>query len=79
MMLNLPYWLLIAYMAGPMIVVVPFAWHCGRRECDREWQAKWRDWCRSAETEIQQEFREAYGIAPLRVVVNEAREGGGCE
>ncbi len=68
---SLPYWLLIALMAGPLLVAVPFAWHCGRRECDGEWRARWRDWCRSTEAEIQQDYREHYGVAPLRVV-----EGG---
>ncbi len=68
---TLHYWLLIACAFVLLDIVAVIAWNLGRWQCDGEWRAKWRDWCRSTEAEVQQEFREAYGLAPLRVV-----EGG---
>ena len=65
---TLPYWLLIAGAFVLLEIVAVVAWHLGRWQCDGEWREKWRGWCASKEAEIQQDFREAYGLAPLRVV-----------
>ena len=71
----LPYWLLLAFIFGPLLLAVPFAWQCGRREQDGEWRRRLNDWRRVTEAEIRAEFCEHYGVAPMRVITG-GKDGG---
>ena len=61
---TLPYWLLIALMTGPLLIAVPFAWHCGRRECDGEWRARWKALEASLRLEFWCDLCEMCGVTP---------------